>query len=224
MSRFLGRRPASESEPEYSEPVVTDGSSGLGSDSSDPGCLHLIQGCFRYLSMLVIVAGIILFLGLAGFIGGYVYLNNELSGAIDQVVQYQGQGPGGTPRFYDRNGQLLFELKTVEKRRWLDYVEIPLSVTEATVAVEDDTFWSNRGIDPEAVIAALINNYQNQGERPVGASTITQQLVKHIAFSYEERVTTSYDRKVREMFLAFILTQRRSKQDILTMYLNEIYY
>ncbi len=224
MSRFLGRRPASESEPIYSEPVVTDGFSGSGSDSSDPGCLHLIQGCFRILTMLVIMVGIILLLGLAGFIGGYIYLSNELSSAIDQVVQYQGQGPGGTPRFYDRQGNLLFELKTAEKRRWLDYSEIPLSIIEATVAVEDDTFWSNRGIDPEAVVAALISNYQNQGERPVGASTITQQLVKHIAFSYEERVATSYERKVREMFLAFILTQRRSKQDILTMYLNEIYY
>jgi penicillin-binding protein 1C len=170
---------------------------------------------------LVIIS---LLLVIAAAFASYFYLSNQLSAAIDQVVYYQGQGVGGTPRFYDRNGQLLFELETTEKRRWLDYSEIPVDVLNATVAVEDDTYWSNYGIDPEAIVAALISNYRNQGDRPVGASTITQQLVRHIAFSYEERVTASYERKLREIFLAFILNQQRSKQDIITMYLNEIYY
>jgi membrane peptidoglycan carboxypeptidase len=155
---------------------------------------------------------------------GYLYLNRELAGAINQVVAYQGQGPGGTPRFFDRNGTLLFELNTAEKRRWLNYDEIPPVVIDATVAVEDDTFWTNQGFDPEAIAAALLSNYRNPETRPVGASTITQQLVRHIVFSYEERVETSYDRKVKEVFLAFILTRQRSKQDIVAMYLNEIYY
>jgi membrane peptidoglycan carboxypeptidase len=156
--------------------------------------------------------------------GAYIYLSNELKGAIDQVVAYQGQGPGGTPRYYDRNGQLLFELTVVEKRRWLANNEIPENIKAATVTVEDDTFWSNPGFDPAAIAAALLRNSQTADGRPVGASTITQQLVRHIAFSYEERVGVSYERKVREIFLAFILTQQRSKEDILQMYLNEIYY
>jgi membrane peptidoglycan carboxypeptidase len=156
--------------------------------------------------------------------GGYLYLGNELAGTIDQVVHYAGQGPGGTPRFYDRHGRLLFELKTTEKRRWIDYEDIPQEIINATVAVEDDTFWSNPGFDAEAIGAALISNYRNPDTRPVGASTITQQLVRHIAFSFEERITPSYERKVREVYLAYILTQRRTKQDIMTMYLNEIYY
>jgi membrane peptidoglycan carboxypeptidase len=174
------------------------------------------------LAAWLFVGGMLLLLILLG--GAYLYLNNELSSAIDQVVQYQGQGPGGTPRFFDRHGRLLFELKTAEKRRWLDYGDIPRGLIDATVAVEDDTFWTNRGFDPEAIVAALISNYRNPEGRPVGASTITQQLVRHIAFSYEERTTPSYERKVREIFLAFILAQRRGKQDIMQMYLNEIYY
>lgn len=167
-----------------------------------------------------------LMLGIIGALGSYIYLSNQLAGAIEQVVAYQGTGAGGTPRFFDRNGRLLFEMKTAEKRRWLTYEELPQSVIQATIAVEDDTFWENPGFDAPAIAAAILSNLRNEGEgrRPVGASTITQQLVRHIAFTYEERVATSYERKAREIFLAFILTQQRSKEDILTMYLNEIYY
>lgn len=182
------------------------------------------RGCGR---VLLLIVQLLLLGGLVGVIlagGFYIYLSNELKGAIDQVVAYQGQGPGGTPRFYDRNGQLLFELTVVEKRRWLEYAEIPETIRLATVSVEDDTFWTNPGFDPAAIAAALLRNSQTPDGRPVGASTITQQLVRHIAFSYEERVGVSYDRKIREIFLAFILTQQRSKEDILQMYLNEIYY
>lgn len=181
------------------------------------GCRRIL-GCFGYLLIFSLVVG------LAGTAGLYYYISNELSGAIDTVVAYRGQGPGGTPRFYDRNGVLLFELKTTEKRRWLSINDMPDSIKQATVAVEDDTFWENYGFDPAAIGAALLYNYQNQDARPVGASTITQQLVRHIAFDYEERVSTSYERKIREIFLAAVLTQQRSKSEILEMYLNEIYY
>ncbi len=224
MGRYLKNRPQGEAAPgNYWSAQGREKSSGLDKPGKKDGrgCLN---GCFRFLLILAIIGAVAILLGLVGFIGGYLYLSNELSGAIAQVVTYQGQGPGGTPRFYDRHGSLLFELKTPEKRRWLDYGQIPPDVIQATVAVEDDTFWTNRGFDPEAIVAALISNYQNPDQRPTGASTITQQLVRHIAFTYEERVRTSYERKAREIFLAFILTQRRSKQDIITMYLNEIYY
>ncbi|MBP7999122.1 MAG: penicillin-binding protein [Chloroflexi bacterium] len=185
---------------------------------------RLARGCGRVVLLLLQLT---LLGGLVGIIlagGGYIYLSNQLKGAIDQVVAYQGQGPGGTPRFYDRNGLLLFELTVVEKRRWLAYNEIPESIKLATVAVEDDSFWTNPGFDPAAIAAALLRNSQTPDGRPVGASTITQQLVRHIAFSYEERVGVSYERKAKEIFLSFILTQQRSKEDILQMYLNEIYY
>jgi membrane peptidoglycan carboxypeptidase len=177
------------------------------------------------LTLLAVQLAVIgLMLAFIATLGSYIYLSNQLAGAIDQVVAYEGTGPGGTPRFFDRNGRLLFELKTTEKRRWLPYEEIPQNVVRATIAVEDDTFWENPGFDSPAIVAAIVSNLRNEEGRPVGASTITQQLVRHIAFSYEERVATSYERKAREIFLAFILTQQRSKEDILTMYLNEIYY
>lgn len=198
---------------------------GESETSTGPGVgSRLARGCVRTIILGVQLSLIGLLVGIIAAFGVYFYLSNELSDAIAQVVTYQGQGPGGTPRFYDRNGALLFELKTAEKRRWLEYAEIPESVINATIAVEDDTFWTNPGFDPEAIVAAFISNYRNQDGRPVGASTITQQLVRHIAFTYEERTTASYERKVREVFLAFILTQQRNKYDIILMYLNEIYY
>ena len=186
--------------------------------NSSRGCLSKL---FIITVQLALIGGVV---GIILVIGVYVYMSNELSDAIDQVVAYQGTGLGGTPRYYDRNGNLLFELNTTEKRRWLAYSEIPADLINATVTVEDDTFWTNYGFDPTAIGAAVLSNYQSEGGRPVGASTITQQLVRHIAFSYEDRIGVSYERKIKEIFLAFIITQQRSKEAIIQMYLNEIYY
>ena len=183
------------------------------------------RGCLAKAFILLVQLSLVgLLLGIFAFVGAYIYLSNDLSDSIDQVIAYRGTGVGGTPRFFDRNGELLFELTTTEKRLWLAYSEIPTAVIDATVAVEDDTFWTNYGFDPAAIGAAFLNNYRNQDGRPVGASTITQQLVRHIAFTYEERISVSYERKLRELFLAFIMTQQRSKEAIIQMYLNEIYY
>ena len=185
---------------------------------------RLARGCGRFLVLGLQLSLIIMLLALATTGVAYAYLSNQLSDAIDRVVSYEGSGPGGVPRFFDRHGRLLFELHTAEKRRWIDYGDVPRVIVDATIAIEDDTFWQNPGFDAAAIAAALVSNIRNEGGRPVGASTITQQLVRHVAFSYEERVNVSYDRKMREIFLAFILTQQRSKREILTMYLNEIYY
>ncbi len=218
MTMYRGYRQGSR-EPSLPEPEQ------LPEEDVGPGAgSRVARGCIRLIILGAQLALVGLLAGIILAFGAYFYLSNELSDAIAQVVSYQGQGPGGTPRFYDRNGALLFELDTAEKRRWLEYNEIPESIINATVAVEDDTFWDNQGFDPEAMVAALVSNYRNQDGRPIGASTITQQLVRHVAFSYEERVAASYERKVREVFLAFILTQQRSKHDIVQMYLNEIYY
>jgi membrane peptidoglycan carboxypeptidase len=225
MSRYLGNLPVNEAE-QNGKPADSNGDVKelpTGSEESPPG-RRWRGGCSALINFILIIALAVALLAVIGAVGGYFYLSNELADAIDQVVVYQGQGPGGIPRFYDRHGTLLFELKTAEKRRWLNYEEIPRDVINATVAVEDDTFWTNPGFDTDAIVAALISNYRNPEQRPAGASTITQQLVRHIAFSYEERVAPSYERKVREIFLSYMLTQRRTKQDIVTMYLNEIYY
>ncbi|MCP4356479.1 MAG: penicillin-binding protein [Chloroflexi bacterium] len=186
---------------------------------SKRSCLSTILITLAWLAL----AG--LFITIVISIGGYIYLSAQLEDSIAQVTAFRGTGLGGTPRFYDRNGNLLFELTTSEKRLWLAYNELPQAIIDATVSVEDDTFWTNYGFDPAAIGAALLSNYRQVDDgRPVGASTITQQLVRHVAFDFNERAAVSYERKLREIFLAWIMTQRRSKQAIIQMYLNEIYY
>jgi penicillin-binding protein 1C len=182
------------------------------------------RGCLDAMLVLVEAALAGVLIVMLTFVASYLLLSHQLKSDIAQVVSFQGTGLGGTPRILDRQGNLLFELAPVEKRQWLTSAEIPEHVRQATVAVEDDTFWANPGFDPAAIAAAIVSNLKRQDERPIGASTITQQLVRHIAFDYEERVTASYRRKALEVFYALILTRQRSKQDILTMYLNEIYY
>jgi penicillin-binding protein 1C len=184
------------------------------------------RGCLATLFLIAVwlmLGGLLV--ALLSFMGGYMYLSNQLEGSIAQITDFRGTGLGGTPRFYDRNGNLLFELTTAEKRQWLAYEEIPQDVINATVTVEDDTFWTNPGFDPAAIGAALLSNVRQESDgRPIGASTITQQLVRAVAFDYNDRVSLSYERKLREIFLAWIMTQRRSKAAIIQMYLNEIYY
>ncbi len=152
----------------------------------------------------------------------WYFLGSELEAAIVELENYE-SAAGGTPRFYDRFGRLIFELPVAEQRQALTWNLIPENIKQATVAVEDDTFWENYGVDPAAIGAALWANTQNEG-RPVGASTITQQLVRHVVFDYEDRVATAYDRKVKEILLSVILTTRKHKEEILALYLNEIYY
>ncbi len=197
-----------------------------GKPPGPPGKNGKKRGCLSTLLLIIVwlaLAGLLV--GLLVFMGGYMYLSDQLEDSIAQITDFRGTGLGGIPRFYDRHGNLLFELTTTEKRQWLAYEEIPIEVINATVSVEDDTFWTNPGFDPAAIGAALLSNVrQSDNGRPVGASTITQQLVRAVAFDYEERISLSYERKLREIFLAWIMTQRRSKAAIIQMYLNEIYY
>ena len=140
----------------------------------------------------------------------WYFLGQELETAIQKLETYE-SAAGGTPRFYDRHGQLIYEMPVTEQRQALTWNLIPENIKQATVAVEDDTFWENYGVDPAAIGAAVWANSKNSG-RPVGASTITQQLVRHVVFDYEERVATGYDRKVKEILLSVILTTRKHKE------------
>ncbi|UCC53111.1 MAG: transglycosylase domain-containing protein, partial [Anaerolineaceae bacterium] len=129
-----------------------------------------------------------------------------------------------TTQILDRNGNQLWEIFGEGKRTKIPLSQIPEHLIQATIAVEDDTFYENIGLDAPSLIAALVANLRNPDDRPVGGSTITQQLVRHVAFDYEERTAVSYDRKIKEIFLAWIMNRNFSKDEILEMYLNEIYY
>ena len=106
-----------------------------------------------------------------------------------------------------------------EKRRRLAFEEFPDHLVKAVLAIEDRRFFSHPGLDPIRLVGAAIRNARSDSAIPQGGSTITQQLCKNFFLTPER----SYRRKAQEALLAFVLERRATKQEILELYLNEIY-
>lgn len=105
-----------------------------------------------------------------------------------------------------------------ERRVQLAYEEFPRDLVNAFLAAEDRTFFTHGGIDLPGIVSAMISNLTNPG-RPVGASTITQQVAKNMFLTNE----VSYTRKIRELFLARRIESVLTKEQILEIYLNQIF-
>jgi penicillin-binding protein 1A len=105
-----------------------------------------------------------------------------------------------------------------ERRVQLAYEEYPKQLIHAYLSAEDRTFFSHGGVDYPGIIAALVSNLTRSG-RPIGASTITQQVAKNLLLTSE----VSYTRKVREAILAYRIEDALSKEQILELYLNQIF-
>jgi penicillin-binding protein 1C len=143
----------------------------------------------------------------------------EIGDLRDRASQFE------TTRILDRNGQLLYEIldPNAGRRTYIPLDQISPNLIAATIATEDQDFYRHPGFDVVAMIRALWQNYQSGGTVS-GASTITQQLARALLLSPEERVEITYSRKTREIILASEITRRYSKDEILELYLNEIYY
>ena len=183
-------------------------------------------GCFGMALMggLLLLA-MVIFGGVIA-VGTFVYTDwsRQIEDAIVTLDSARDRETFETTQILDRNGQLLWEIFGEGKRTNIPLAQMPDHLVQATIAVEDDTFYENIGLDAPSLIAALVANLRNPGDRPVGGSTITQQLVRHIVFDYDERSAVSYERKIKEIILAWIMNRNFSKDEVLEMYLNEIYY
>jgi penicillin-binding protein 1A len=125
--------------------------------------------------------------------------------------------PPQVTRIFARDGTLIGELYT-QRRTFIAYAEIPSHVENAFLAAEDADFYKHEGMDYLGMVRALVVNVK-AGEIKQGASTITQQVVKTFLLSAER----TFERKVQELILARRLEQALSKQEILELYLNEIF-
>jgi 1A family penicillin-binding protein len=125
-------------------------------------------------------------------------------------------------KIYDRTGKiLLYDLHQDVKRTIVPYENISLHIKNATVAIEDDTFFQHSGVRPLAILRAALANLQGGGLLSgQGGSTITQQVIKNSILAREKTLT----RKIKEMILAFRLEQVLTKEEILSHYLNESPY
>ncbi|HIQ04196.1 MAG TPA: PBP1A family penicillin-binding protein, partial [Anaerolineae bacterium] len=125
----------------------------------------------------------------------------------------------------DRNGRLLYEVipPNAGKNTPILLDQIPVACRQATIATEDRRFCRHPGVDPIAIIRAAWQNWR-AGYTVSGGSTITQQLARNLFLSPQERIERSLRRKLWEAWLALNLERRYSKDEILTLYLNQTYY
>jgi len=168
---------------------------------------------------LKIFLKIVLFLfilGFVGLIGGYIYISKDLKLNADKLINYN---PQITTRIYDRNGELISNIFGTRNREYAKFKEIPPRLVEALVAIEDTIFFEHNGVNPEAIIRAVIKDIKHRKLKE-GASTITQQLVKLTLLSNEKKLK----RKINEAILAMKIEKVLTKEQIVERYLNEVFY
>jgi penicillin-binding protein 1A len=176
--------------------------------------LAAVRGIFALLfAMGVVIAGA------GALIGWNIYARYTADlPALDGLRAYQ---PPVMSRVYAGDDRLMAELAT-ERRIFIPISAIPDRVKQAFIAAEDKNFYTHHGVDPFAIARAALTDLQRVGEarRPVGASTITQQVARNMLLNSN---AVSFERKVKEALLAMRIEHALSKQRILELYLNEIY-
>ena len=177
-----------------------------------------IKGKFNLRKILIISFFSVVLLCLTlGFIGAgfiYFYFSKDLPD-VRQLKVYQ---PSTITQIYSDSDDKIAEFY-IEKRIIVELENIPLSLKQATLAVEDSNFYYHFGIDPKAIFRAFLTNIK-AGRVVEGGSTITQQLTKTMFLSRERTLP----RKIKEAILAVRLELVFTKDEILEMYLNQIYY
>jgi penicillin-binding protein 1A len=169
------------------------------------------------------IIGLVLMLGLVGglAVGAFAWHTYQRYAAelpsLDGLRTYQ---PKVMSRVYAGDDRLLAEFAT-ERRIFVPIGAIPDVVKQAFISAEDQKFWTHRGVDPVAMLRAAMSDVMSygSGKRPIGASTITQQVAKNMLLGNE----VSFARKAKELILALRIDETMSKEHVLELYLNEIY-
>jgi membrane peptidoglycan carboxypeptidase len=154
----------------------------------------------------------------AGYVG-YRFVHQTETTYQQQVVTLHDLLPIDNLKMYDSKGVLIDQLTDNGIHTTVTFDQIAPIIQDATVATEDKNFWSNLGVDVVGIIRALLTNLRD-GRVVEGGSTITQQLIKNLIVGNQPTVV----RKLEEIILAPQVNNNYTKQDILTMYLNSIYY
>ena len=171
------------------------------------------------LRTFVLFTSVLVLLGL-GVAGGGVYVFYKFGQGLPDYRQLADYEPPVMTRVQASDGSLLAEYAT-EKRVFVPIGAMPRMVISAFLSAEDKNFYMHPGIDPLGIARALVVNLRNMASdrRPVGASTITQQVAKNFLLTSDVTV----ERKIKEAILAFRIERALTKDRILELYLNEIY-
>ena len=178
---------------------------GLGCES----CCGLYLRFFGFLFSWLAIGLIMALAGVAAVITIY-------GKDLPDYAQLENYEPATLSRIYSGQGLLMDEFAR-ERRIFTPIDEIPDQVKQAFISAEDKNFYQHHGFDPRGIVAALVQ--AAQGERLRGASTITQQVMKNFLLTGDR----SGERKIKEIILATRLENTLSKDEILQLYLNEIF-
>jgi penicillin-binding protein 1A len=191
---------------------------GLRNRLSRTAALGAATGFLRSLAQLLFVVGVLL----AIFVGGGLALAiAHFSRDLPDHQQLLAYAPASGTRIYAGDGSFIAEYAS-EHRIITPINDIPPMVVHAFLAAEDRDFYNHNGVNPLAILRAALADIvrYKRGQRPLGASTITQQLVRHFLLTNE----VSVSRKIKEALLAYRIENQLSKDRILEIYLNEIYF
>src|SRR6059036_2202381 len=166
---------------------------------------------------LIAIGALTLFVGSAVGVGA-LWAFMILPRSLPSVTELETLQPVQGSKIYDDNDEPMTELH-VERRIFVPLAQIPPALRDAIIATEDRRFYSHWGVDPIGIARAVVQNYR-RGRIVEGGSTITQQLAKVLFLTADK----SLERKLKEAVLAIELERRYSKDRILEMYLNQIYF
>ncbi|HWO22811.1 MAG TPA: PBP1A family penicillin-binding protein [Kofleriaceae bacterium] len=172
----------------------------------------------KWLTIAAMVGGLLL-VGTAAFVY-WMYGRDPNLPNISSLSEYH---PKQVIKVYDADHRLIGEIlgpdKAKERRTYVPYEKVPQHVIDAFVAAEDNRFWTHDGIDYWGMFRAFLTNIR-AGRSKQGASTITQQVVKTFLLTPEK----TFKRKIQEIILARRLEKQLTKQEILSLYMNQIYF
>jgi penicillin-binding protein 1A len=177
------------------------------------------MGRFRISLRLLERALIVILLVMAIAFGvsvAYIFSTLSSMEAIEKLEHFRNKIP---TKAYDSRGQIFAEF-FYQKREVISFDKIPKNLVNALIAIEDNSFFSHGGVDVTGIMRALMVDIFAGGRAKQGGSTITQQLAK-LLFTESEKTLA---RKIRELWYALQIEKKYSKQEILELYCNEIYF
>src|SRR5215813_5440064 len=172
----------------------------------------------RWLRWIVVPLVVILSVGVLAAGVSAFWVLTILPRSLPSVTQLESFEPSVGSKVYDENDEQITELH-VERRIFVPLAQMPAALKQAVIATEDARFYSHFGVDPMGIARAVYQNFR-RGRIVEGGSTITQQLTKVLFLTPDK----SLERKLKEAVLAIELERRYSKDRILEMYLNQIYF
>src|SRR5919106_3448826 len=172
----------------------------------------------RWLRTLLMLAGIVSLTVGTGLAVAALWAFTILPRTLPSVTALESFQPLIGTKIYDDNDELITELH-VERRIFVPLAHIPQALRDAVIATEDRRLPYHWGVDPIGIARATVQNYR-RGRVVEGGSTITQQLTKVLFLTPDK----SLERKLKEAVLALELERRYTKDRILEMYLNQVYF